>query len=82
MSQSTIHYDDENRTRTWECRRCGGTVTAWCGRDTQCGQCHAKYNGFGQRLRDDWDDNPSAYDENIGDIEGSEMAAIAAENDQ
>ena len=79
MSDRNVHFDEETRTRTWECRRCGSTVTAWGGHDTSCGKCHAQYNGFGQRLRDDWQDNLSAYDEDIGDLEGSEIAAITAE---
>jgi hypothetical protein len=82
MSNRTVHYDDETRTRTWECHRCGNTVSAWGGHDTSCEKCRAQYNGFGQRLRDDWQDNLSVYDENIGDLEGSEIAAITAEAHQ
>ena len=79
MSNRTVHYDDETRTRTWECHRCGSIVAAWSGHDTKCAKCGTPYNGFGQRLRDDRQDNPSAYDEDIGDVEGAEIAAIATE---
>ncbi len=79
MGRRAVDFDDETRTRTWECHKCGNTVTACRGHDTTCDRCGAQYNGFGQRLRDDWQDNRSVYDENIGDLEGSEIAALAAE---
>lgn len=41
--------------------------------DVTCA-CGAEYNSFGQRLRDDWRNNPSVYDDKIGDLEGYELA--------
>lgn len=45
--------------RSWACDRCGHEVVSLGGYDTECDHCRAQYNGFGQRLRDDWRDNPS-----------------------
>ena len=57
----------------WQCEECpkevitvSGDVTCWCG---------AEYNAFGQRLRDNWRDNPSCWDDEIGDMEGYEMSS-------
>lgn len=61
--------------RSWECTRCEAVVVSYGGRDVTC-DCGAEYNGFGQRLRDDWRDNPSLYDDNIGDMEGYEVALL------
>lgn len=80
MGRRAVHFDNETRTRTWDCHKCGNTVTACGGHDTSCANCRAQYNGFGQRLRDDWQNNLSAHDESIGDLEGAEIAAIAAED--
>lgn len=59
--------------RKWECRNCGAQVEGWSGQDTQCGRCGQWYNAFGQMLRDNWQDNPSNYDDEIEDMEGYEM---------
>lgn len=57
----------------WDCEKCGAEVRRYRGeRDASC-SCGAQYNSGGQRLRDDWRDNPSNYDENIGDLEGYEI---------
>lgn len=61
------------RLVSWDCSKCGKEVVTSGGHDVDCRNCGACYNGFGQRLRDDWRDNPSNYDENIGDLEGFEM---------
>lgn len=59
--------------RTIDCQTCGTTDAVVLGHgDTQCPTCGQWYNSFGQTLRSDWQDNPSTYDENIGDIEGYE----------
>ena len=63
--------------REWQCE-CGKTVDSLGGHDVSC-DCGREYNGFGQRLRSNWRDNPSNYDENIGDLEGYEMACLAGE---
>jgi len=63
----------------WECA-CGAIVSRYRGQgDVSCPECNAQYNAFGQRLRDNWRDNPSVYDDEIGDMEGYEIAC--ARND-
>jgi hypothetical protein len=64
--------------KSWPCDNCKRTVTNRGGRDESC-ECGAQYNSFGQRLRDDWRDNPSNYDENIGDLEGFEISQLRKE---
>ena len=58
---------------SWDCDKCGKEVVTSGGHDVDCSNCGACYNGFGQRLRSDWRDNPSNYDDEIGDLEGYEM---------
>jgi hypothetical protein len=75
------HPDGNRYTAT--CDHCKQTVTLWrgvAGGDVTC-SCGAIYNAFGQRLRDDLytRPNPSADDENIGDMEGDEMSYAARE---
>ena len=58
----------------WDCQDCGKMVVRYPGQgDVLCG-CGAWYNAFGQRLRDGWQNNPSNYDDEIGDMEGYEMS--------
>jgi hypothetical protein len=70
----------------WEgdCERCGGRIGRYRGQggDLQC-QCGAIYNIFGQRLRDDLYSrpNPSEWDDEIGDLEGYEIAMLRGEYD-
>lgn len=72
----TITRHDDGRC-TWPCQACGHQVTRWPDQsDTDCPHCLASYNAFGQRLRDDWRANPSNYDDEIGDLEGYELAAL------
>lgn len=74
-------HEDEGPTRTWECSDCGETVERYRGQDDiQC-ECGAWYNTFGQRLRDDWQGNPSNYDENISDLEGFELQQLRREEE-
>lgn len=64
----------EGPTRSWPCVDCGTTIERYRGMDdVQCPKCGAPYNSFGQRLRDDYAGNPSAYDEDISDLEGYEI---------
>jgi hypothetical protein len=71
--------NDDNRD-TWTCEQCGAEVTRWRGQyDTECDRCHAQYNASAQRLRDDWRTNPSNYDDEIGDMEGYEIACLRRE---
>jgi hypothetical protein len=68
---------------TWEkpCERCGHTVARYRGSyGADCDHCGASYNAGGQRLRDNWRDNPSTYDDEIGDMEGYEIAALRNED--
>lgn len=64
----------EDGSRSKPCDRCGETVH-WYPRqgDTACNKCDAQYNASGQRLRDNWRDNPSWGDDEIGDMEGYEI---------
>jgi hypothetical protein len=60
---------------TWEkpCERCKRTVTRWRGMSDVSCECGAEYNAGGQRLRDDWRGNPSAWDEEVSDLDGYEI---------
>ena len=67
----------ENYSHTWRyssgnCDNCRKELETYSGIDISC-DCGAQYNCFGQRLRDDWRDNPSNWDENIDDMEGYEI---------
>lgn len=69
--QVTRHEDGSS---SWPCKKCNATVWRYRGQgDVGC-DCGAQYNAFGQRLRDDWRENPSNYDSDIGDMEGYEIA--------
>lgn len=60
----------------WDCEKCGAEVRRYRGQsdvDCECGAC---YNASGQRLRDNWRDNASNYDDEISDMDGYEMAAL------
>lgn len=76
------HFDTCEGRRTygqeWHCE-CGNLCLAIGGHDVTCGDCGREYNGFGQRLRSDWRDNQSNYDEGISDLYGHEMACLASE---
>jgi len=59
----------------WDCDRCGTALDRWPGQTyVRCPECNASYNASGQRLADGWHRNPSNYDDEIGDLEGYEMA--------
>ena len=74
---TTTQHDDGSTT--WPCGQCGRTVTRYRGQgDVDC-DCGASYNAFGQRLRDNWRDNPSNYDDEVGDMEGYEIAELRHE---
>lgn len=69
---------------TWEkpCERpgCTGTVARYRGQgDVSCPKCDAEYNAFGQRLRDDWRGNRSAWDDDVDDMEGFEEQQLRKE---
>lgn len=71
--------DRNQPTRTWQCEQCKRTVERYRGMDDVSCECGAQYNSFGQRLADDWRDNPSNYDDDIGDLEGFEIASLRRE---
>lgn len=65
-------------TKSWKCQ-CGATVHADGGYDCECQRCGQEYNAFGQALRSGWRDNPSNHDDEIGDMEGYEIAMARLE---
>jgi hypothetical protein len=68
---------NEDRTVfTGRCDKCNHDVTTYKGEGDFSCACGAIFNAFGQRLRDDLYTrvNPSAYDDDIGDMEGNEMS--------
>lgn len=66
------YYEPEEPTWEKPCDRCNRPVTRWRGMaDVSC-PCGAEYNAGGQRLRDDWRSNPSAWDDEVSDLEGFE----------
>lgn len=70
------HFDECEgrimRGTQWKCK-CGNTIETLGGHDTDCSKCGACYNGYGQRLRDNWRGNMSNYDENVSDMDGYEL---------
>jgi hypothetical protein len=69
----------------WDCEKCKAEVRRYRGMaDTDCTNCGACYTSGGQRLRDDWRDNPAwKYpDLEIGDMEGFELQQLAKEGDR
>lgn len=66
--------EEEKPLRTWLCD-CGETIETWRGeggRDKTC-SCGQSFNAFGQRLRDDWRDNPAWQYDDIDDATGYEI---------
>jgi hypothetical protein len=66
-------------TAWWHCQSCGAHLERYRGQGDQDCSCGAWYNAGGQRLRDDWTSNRSWYDDEVGDLEGFELAALAGE---
>lgn len=75
--------DNEPRpTHWWHCQDCNTHIDRYRGEGEQaCPGCGAQYNAFGQRLRDNWRDNPSLYDDDIDDLEGYERSELARESE-
>ena len=68
---------------TWEkaCDRCGYSVARYRGQHgVTCDNCGAEYNAGGQRLRDNWRNNSSWYDDEVDDLEGYERACLSEED--
>ena len=58
---------------TWWTCDCGEQVRRYRGSgDVDCGDCGQPYNAFGQRLRRDWRNNRSNWDEDVSDMYGYE----------
>lgn len=77
---SEAPFADSTPTNTWPCQDCGTTVERYRGQsDVDCPKCGACYNAGGQRLRDDWRDNPAWRDDDIDDLEGFERQMLAQE---
>ena len=56
----------------WDCD-CGGVVHRSRGQgDVSCPECDQPFNAFGQRLRRDWRNNRSNWDEDVSDMDGYE----------
>lgn len=71
--------DEPRPTRWWHCE-CGAHLERWRGRgDQSCPDCSAWYNACGQRLRDDWADNPAWRDDEVDDLTGFELSQLAKE---
>lgn len=67
-------------TNAWDCE-CGRIVERYRGMDDILCECGQWYNSFGNRLRNDWMDNPALYDDTISDMEGFEREQLAKDRD-
>lgn len=71
--------DDEGFITTggwteWDCD-CGNVVARYRGQsDVRCISCGQWYNAGGQRLRNDWMNNSSNWDEDVSDMDGYEQS--------
>jgi hypothetical protein len=66
-------------TNSWTCGDCGETVYRFRGEgDVSC-DCGAQYNAGGQRLRDNWRNNPAWGDDDMDDMEGYEREMLGYE---
>ena len=64
----------------WDCEKCGDEVRRYRGQsDVDCSECGACYNAGGQRLRDDWRGNESAWNDEVDDMEGFERQQLRHE---
>lgn len=65
--------------REWACE-CGRVVTRFRGQgDVKCGGCGQWFNAAGQRLRNDWMDNPAWQYDEVDDVVGYERQMLARE---
>jgi hypothetical protein len=72
---------DDHANTQGNCDKCGEIILRFRGQGDLYCDCGAIYNCGGQRLRDDLNTrpNPSAYDDDIGDMEGYEIAMTRGE---
>lgn len=71
-------------TPTWEkdCEApgCAGFVQRFRGEgDVTCSEGDHSYNAGGQRLRDNWRNNPAWLDDDMDDMEGYERECLSIE---
>lgn len=64
----------------WDCDNCGNEIRRYrgCG-DQQC-ECGQWYNASGQKLRNDWMNNYSNYDDDVSDMDGFEESQLRNED--
>lgn len=75
-----LDTEEENpATNWWHCANCDRHMDRYRGQGDQNCDCGAEYNAFGQKLRSNWRDNPSVYDEDVDDITGFELASLTRE---
>lgn len=60
-------------TNSFKCQECNTLLHRYRGQYGVTCQCGAEYNAGGQRLRDDWRNNLSNYDDDISDLDGYEL---------
>lgn len=73
---------DDHANVQGNCDQCNTLLFRFRGEgDIDCPGCGAIYNCFGQRLRDDLytRPNPSDTDDDVGDVEGYELAMLRAD---
>lgn len=67
----------------WDCEKCGAHLDrfrdGWRGLGDVTCRCGASYNSCGQRLREDWAENPAWRYDDVDDLEGYELACLARE---
>lgn len=71
------------RVPTWEKNcDCGTLVQRFRGEgDVRCDNCGACYNAGGQRLRDDWMENPAWKYDDVDDLTGLEIQMLREEGE-
>ena len=67
-------------TAWWHCGRCGRHIERYWGQGDGVCLCGAQYNGWGQRLRDDWSPPPLGFEElELPDLEEYELVQLLRE---
>lgn len=60
----------------WDCEKCNKEVRRYRGESDASCECGAQYNAGGQRLRDNWRDNPAWDNDEISDMDGLEIEGL------
>lgn len=83
MAEDPENYEVEQEFRSlpraFDCSNCGAHLETYRGGDVDCDRCSASFNGFGQRLRNDWHSNTAWRDDSVDDLEGFERSQLARE---